>query len=48
MIIITSNSGHTAYGLKSYVIDKKVDLQNLQDTKLLFQVLRFLLNCFPY
>ena len=29
MIIITSNSGHTAYGLKSYVIDKKVDLQNL-------------------
>ena len=29
MIIITSNSGHTAYGLKNYIIDKKVDLQNL-------------------
>lgn len=29
MIITTSNSGHTAYGLKDYVIDKKADLQNL-------------------
>lgn len=29
MIITTSNSGHTAYGLKDYVIDKKIDLQNL-------------------
>ena len=29
MINTTSNSGHAAYGLKDYVIDKKIDLQNL-------------------
>ena len=29
MILIASNSGNIAYGLKNYVIDKKVDLQNL-------------------
>ena len=29
MIIITSNSGHTAYGLKSFVIDTKEDLDYL-------------------
>ena len=29
MINTTSNSGHAAYGLKDYVIDKKSDLQNL-------------------
>ena len=29
MIITISNSGHTAYGLKEYVIDKKADLQDL-------------------
>ena len=29
MIITTSTHGHTAYGLKDYVIDKKADLQNL-------------------
>ena len=29
MINTTSNSGHAAYGLKDYVIDKKTDLQNL-------------------
>ena len=28
MIIITSNSGHEAYGLKSFVIDTKEDLDN--------------------
>ena len=29
MINTTSTSGHTAYGLKDFVIDKKSDLQNL-------------------
>ena len=29
MIIATSNSGHTMYGLKEYIIDKKIDLLNL-------------------
>lgn len=29
MIIITSNSGQTAYGLKSFVIDTKEDLDYL-------------------
>lgn len=29
MIITTSNSGHTAYGLKDYVIDRKADLEDL-------------------
>ena len=29
MIIITSNSGHEAYGLKSFVIDTKEDLDYL-------------------
>lgn len=29
MIIITSNSGDTAYGLKSFVIDTKEDLDYL-------------------
>lgn len=29
MINTISNSGHTAFGLKDYVIDKKIDLQNL-------------------
>ena len=29
MIIITSNSGHTAYGLKSFVMDTKKDLDYL-------------------
>ena len=29
MIITTSNSGHTAYGQKEYVIDKKDDLNHL-------------------
>lgn len=29
MITVISNSGHTAYGLKDYVIDKKADLQDL-------------------
>ena len=29
MIRITSQSGHTAYGLKDFVMDKKSDLQNL-------------------
>lgn len=29
MINTTSTSGHTAYGLKDFVIDKKADLQNL-------------------
>ena len=29
MINTTSTSGHTAYGLKGFVMDKKSDLQNL-------------------
>lgn len=29
MIKITSTSGHTAYGLKDFVLDKKTDLQDL-------------------
>ena len=29
MIITSSNSGHTAYGLKDYVIDRKADLEDL-------------------
>ena len=29
MINTISTSGHTAYGLKDFVIDKKSDLQNL-------------------
>lgn len=29
MIKITSNSGHTTYGLKDYILDKKTDLQDL-------------------
>ena len=29
MIITTSNSGHTAYGLKDYVIDRKAELEDL-------------------
>ena len=29
MINTTSNSGHAAYGLTDYVLDKKSDLQNL-------------------
>ena len=29
MINTTSNSGHTAYGLKSFVIDTKKDLDHL-------------------